>query len=128
MVSSPSPKKVTLKLQSNINLWTRAVIHFFPMKGDLEITKWHKSLDKKWYPLFPYQRVTSKLESNCNQPYAEKILRKIQNCFSQNRSPTLQILTIRRIINEVRAKNLMAIILNVDLFKTFDTIYRRDMG
>ena len=45
----------------------------------------------------------------------------------KNRSTTSQILTIRRILEGVRAKNLQATLLFVDFTKTFDTIHRGKM-
>ena len=56
-----------------------------------------------------------------------KILRKNQNGFRRNRSTTSQILTIRRIREGVRAKNLEATILFVDFAKAFDSILRGKM-
>ena len=55
----------------------------------------------------------------------EKILRKNQNGFRRNRST--QILTIRQIVEDVRAKNLEATILFVDFCKAFDSIPREKM-
>ena len=56
------------------------------------------------------------------KPDIEKILRENQNCFLGNRSTTLQILTIRRVIEEVSTKNLEAILLFADFSETFDFI------
>ena len=56
----------------------------------------------------------------------EKILRKNQNAFPRNRFTTLQILTIRRIL-DVRTKNLDATILFVDFAKAFDSIHKGKM-
>ncbi len=50
------------------------------------------------------------------------ILRKNQNGFRRNRSTTSQILTIRRILEGVRAKNLQATLIFVDFTKAFDSI------
>ncbi len=47
-------------------------------------------------------------------------------CLALNRSTASQILTIRRILEGVRAKNLQATILFVDLTKAFDSIQRVD--
>ena len=47
--------------------------------------------------------------------------------FRRNRSTTSQILTLRRILEGVRAKNLQATILFVDFTKAFDSIHRRKM-
>ena len=57
----------------------------------------------------------------------EKILKKHQNGFERNRSTTSQILSICRIIEEIRVKNLEATLLFEDFFKSFDSILRRKM-
>ena len=57
----------------------------------------------------------------------ENILRKNQNGFRRNRSTTSQILTIRRILEGVQAKNLQATLLFVDFTKAFDSIHRGKM-
>ena len=61
------------------------------------------------------------------EPKIEKILWKNQNGFRWNQSPTSQILTIHRILDGVRAKNLEATILFVDFSEPFDSIYRGKM-
>ena len=53
--------------------------------------------------------------------------RKNQNGFRRNRSTTSQILTIRRILEGVRAKNLQATLIFVDFSKAFDSIHRGKM-
>ena len=65
----------------------------------------------------------------CNhvEPKIDNILRKKQNDFWRNRSMTSQILTIRRILEGVCAKNLEATILFVDFTKAFDSIHRGKM-
>ena len=55
------------------------------------------------------------------------ILRKNKNGFQRNRSTTSQILTIRRILEGIQAKNLLATILFVDFTKAFDSIHRGKM-
>ena len=55
------------------------------------------------------------------------ILRKNQNGIQRNRSTTSQILTIRRILEGVCAKNFETTILFVDFFKAFDSILRVKM-
>ena len=52
---------------------------------------------------------------------------KNQNGFWRNRSTTSQILTIRRILEGVHAKNLEATISFVDFTKAFDSIHREKM-
>ena len=66
----------------------------------------------------------------CNLIEIEKVLWKNQNGFQANRSTTSQILTIRRIIEEVRTKNLVAAVFFfffVDFSKAFDFIRRERM-
>ena len=60
-------------------------------------------------------------------PQIDKILRKNQNGFRRNRSTTSQILTIRRILEGVRAKNLQATLLFVGFTEAFDSIQRGKM-
>ena len=55
------------------------------------------------------------------------MLRKNQNGFLRNRSTTSQILTIRRILEGVRAKNIQATLLFVNFAKAFDSIHRGKM-
>ena len=58
------------------------------------------------------------------RPKIEDILRKNQNGFRTNRSTTGQILTIRRLIEGVKSKNVPAILLFIDFSKAFDSIGR----
>ena len=92
----------------------------FPKKGDLGLTKNYRcitltSIGAKIYNAQLRNRIESKIDN---------ILRKNQNGFRRNRSTTSQILTIRRILEGVQAKNLQAIILFVDFTKAFDYIHR----
>ena len=64
---------------------------------------------------------------NCTEPKIDNILRKNQNGFRRNRSTTSQILTICRILEGVRAKNLQVTLLFVDFTKAFDSIHRGKM-
>ena len=61
------------------------------------------------------------------EPKIDKIFWKKQNGFQRKRSSMSQILTIRRILEVVRAKNLEATILFVDFTKAFDSIHRGKM-
>ena len=54
----------------------------------------------------------------------EKMLRKNQNGFRPNRSTVGQILTVRRLIEGIKTKNLDAVIIFVDFSKAFDSIHR----
>ena len=57
------------------------------------------------------------------QTINDNILRKNQNGFRRNRSTTSQILTIRRILEDVQAKNLQTALIFVDFTKAFDSIH-----
>ena len=58
----------------------------------------------------------------------EEVLRINQNGFRKNRSTIGQILTVRRLIEGVQAKNLEAAILFVDFTKAFDSVHRGKMS
>ena len=57
----------------------------------------------------------------------DPILRKNQNGFSKNISTSGQILTIRRILEGVKSKNLPLTFLFIDFSKAFDSIKRNKM-
>ena len=95
----------------------------FPKKGDLGLAKNYQgitltSIAAKIYNALPRNRI---------EPKIDNILRKNQNSFRRNRSTTSQILTIRRILEGLRAKNLQATLLFVDFTKAFDSIHRGKM-
>ena len=95
----------------------------FPKKGDLGLAKNYQgitliSIAAKIYNALLWNRI---------EPKIDNILRKNQNGFWRNRSTTSQIITTRRILNSVRAKNLQATLLFVDFTKAFDSIHRRKM-
>ena len=95
----------------------------FPKKGDLRLAKnyWGitlTSIAAKIYNALLRNRIVPKIDN---------ILRKNQNGFQRNRSTTSQILTIRRILEGVRAKNLQATLLFVNFTKTFDSCHRGKM-
>ena len=69
-------------------------------------------------------KIYNALLHNHIEPKIEKILRKNKNGFRRNRYTTWQILTIHWILEGVRAKNLDAAILFVNLAKAFDFIHR----
>ena len=92
----------------------------FPKKGDIGLAKNYRgitltSIAAKIYNALLRNRLERKIDN---------ILRKNQNGFRRNRSTTSQILTIRRILEGVRAKNLQATLLFVYFTKAFDSIHR----
>ena len=88
----------------------KGCIPHFPKKGNLGLAKNYRSIT--------LTAIAAKIDN---------ILRKNQNGFRRNRSTTSQILTIRRILEGVRTKNLQAAILFVDFTKAFGSIHRGKM-
>ena len=109
--------------QNPIYRWMKGCILPFPKKGDLGLAKNYRgitltSIAAKIYNAHLRNRI---------EPKIDNILRKNQNGFRRNRSTTSQILTIRRILEGVRAKNLQATLIFVDFTKAFDSIHRGKM-
>ena len=61
------------------------------------------------------------------RPKIDPVLKKNQNGFRTNRSTSGQILTIRRILEGIKSKNLPATLLFIDFSKAFDSIHRGKM-
>ena len=74
------------------------------------------------FPIIIINNIINRIE-----PKIDNILRKNQNGFRRNISTTSQILTIRRILEGVRAKNLQATLIFLDFTKAFDSIHRGKM-
>ena len=109
--------------QNPIDRWTKGCILPFPKKGDLGLAKNYRGITLTSIAA----KIYNALLRNRILPQMNKILRKNQNGFRRNRSTTSQILTIRRILEGVRAKKLQATLLFVDFTKTFDSIHRGKM-
>ena len=95
----------------------------FPKMGDLGFAKNCRGIKLTSI----VAKIYNVLLRNRIEPKIDNILRKNQNGFRRNKSTTRQILTIRRILEGVRAKNLQVTILFVDFTNTFDSIYRGKM-
>ena len=109
--------------QNRIERWTKGCILPFPKKGDLGLAKNYRGMTLTSIAA----KIYNALLRNRIEPKIDNILRKNQNGFRRNRSTTSQILTIRRILEGVRAKNLQATLLFVDFTKAFDSIHRGKM-
>ena len=72
-------------------------------------------------------KIYNALLRNRTEPKIDNILRKNQNGFRKNTSTTSKILTIRRILESKRSKNLQETILLVAFTKAFDSIHREKM-
>ena len=109
--------------QNPIDRWMKGCILPFPKKGAFGLAKnyWGITLASI------AAKICNALLRNRIEPKINHILRKNQNGFRRNRSTTSQILTIRRILEGVRAKNLQATLLFVDFTKAFDSIHRGKM-
>ena len=95
----------------------------FPKTGDLGLAKNYQGITLTSIAA----KIYNALLRNRIEPKIDNILRKNQNGFRRNRSTTSQILTIRRILEGVRAKNLQATLIFVDFTKAFDSIHRGKM-
>ena len=109
--------------QEVISSWRKGCILLFPKKGNLNITKNYRgitltAISAKIYNLMLLNRI---------RPAVDPLLRKNQNGFRSKRSTMGQILTIRRILEGVRANNLPAVLLFIDFSKAFDSIHHGKM-
>ena len=109
--------------QKRIQAWTEGCILPFPKKGDLGLTSNYRGITLTAIAA----KIYNAMLLNRIQPEIEKVLRRNQNGFRKERSTTGQILTVRRILEGVRAKNLEAVLLFVDFSKAFDSVHRGKM-
>ena len=114
----------TVYNQNPIDRWMKGCILPFPKKGDLGLAKNYQGITFTSIAAKTYNA----LLRNCIEPKIDNILRKNQNGFWRNRSTTSPILTLRRILEGIRAKHVQATILFVDFQKAFDSIHRRKMA
>ena len=110
-------------LQDTITAWTEGCLLPFPKKGDLSTAKNYRGIT-----LTPIAaKIYNLLLLNRIRPEIDPILRKNQNGFRSNRSTSGQILTIRRVLEGIKQKNLPVTILFIDFSKAFDSIHREKM-
>ena len=88
--------------QNPIDKWMKGCILPFPKKGDLGLAKNYRGITLTSIAA----KIYNALLRNRIEPKIDNILRKNQNGLRRNRSTTSQILTIRRILEGVWAKNL----------------------
>ena len=109
--------------QNPVDRWMKGCILLFPKKGDLGLAENYRGITLTSIAA----KIYNALLRNRIEPKIDNILRKNQNGFRRNRSTTSQILTIRRILEGGRAKDLQATIFFVDFTKAFDSIHRGKM-
>ena len=95
----------------------------FPKKDDLGLAKNYRGITLTSI----VAKIYNALLRNRIEPKIDNILRKNQNGFRRKSSTTSQILTIRRILEGLRAKTLQATLIFVDFTKAFDSIHRGKM-
>ena len=94
-----------------------------PKKGDLTNPFYYRGIS-----LIPIAaKIYNKLILNHLIPHVDPILRMNQNGFRKGRSTIAQILTLRRIIEEMNRHNKVVVICFVDFKKAFDLINREAM-
>ena len=109
--------------QNPTDRWMKGYIVPFPKNGDLGLAQNYQGITLTSIAA----KIYNALRRNSVEPKIDNILRKNQNGFRGYRSTTSQILTLCRILDGVRVKNLLATILLVDFTKGFDSIHRRKM-
>ena len=94
-----------------------------PKSGDLSNTNNYRKISLKCI----LAKMYNKMILNRIRAVISPGLRMNQNGFRPKRSTVAQTLTLRRIIEGVKANNLPAIITFIDFKKAFDSIHRAKM-
>ena len=113
----------TVYNQNPTDRWMKGCILLFHKKGDLGLAKNHRDISLTSIAA----KIYNALLRDHIEPKTDNILRKNQNGFWRNKSTTSRILTIRRILESIRAKNLQATILFVNFTEAFDSIHSGKM-
>ena len=104
-------------------IWVKSKILPLPKKGDLSVPENYRGITltvvaAKIYNKMLLERIRTSLDP---------LLRINQNGFRPGRSTLAQIVTLRRLLEGVRAKQLKAVVTFVDFKKAFDSIHREKL-
>ena len=94
-----------------------------PKKGDLSLPSNHRGISLSSI----VTKVINRMILNRIQPKVDPHLRSPQNGFRPGRSTTAHTLTLRRLIEGVKERNLKTILVIIDFKKAFDSIHRGKM-
>ena len=103
--------------------WSKRIIITFPKKGDLGIPKNYGGISltciaAKIYNMILLHHIQSPIEN---------IFRDNQNDFRPGRSTVGHILTLRRLMEGIKAKNRTAVLTFIDFRQAFDPIQNKKM-
>ena len=113
----------TFEYHSPPSAWLTGGIVPVPKKGDLTLASNYRGIT-----LMPIaSKIYNKLILNRIVPFLDPLLRKNQNGFRKGRGTLSQILSIRRILEEMRKLDKEVILCFVDFKKAFDSINREKM-
>ena len=101
--------------------WTEGRILPFPKTGDLSLATNYRGITLTAHAAKIYNLLLLNIPIRSK---LETVSRKNRNGFRVGRSTVGQILTIRRILEGVKSKNLNAVLLFIDFSKAFDTVNR----
>ena len=110
-------KGITPKIWSEINIIP------IPKKGNLSDCSNYRGISM----CSVITKLLNKMLLNRIRTEVDPLLRNSQNGFRPGRSTTSHILSLRRIMEGVKAKNLSAVIIFIDFKKAFDSITRDSM-
>ena len=102
------------------DIWVKSGLVPLPKKGNLGYADQYRGISLSVIAAKMY----NKMLLFRIRPHIEPILRNNQNGFRPKRSTVGQILTLRRLMEGIKSKNLSAVLTFVDFSKAFDSIHR----